>query len=63
MTYCELQVIILITGSKWPPALHSFLFKYRNGRELVLVSDHAQGALLCRLGATWEAVQVQFNGT
>lgn len=56
LTYRELHLIVLISGYKRPPALDPLLFEDGNGGQVLLISDHAKGALLGCLGTTREPI-------
>lgn len=60
-TYREFQLILFVSGNKWPPALDPLLFKNGDYGHLSFIRHHLNGALLGSFCTTRETVQVQLN--
>lgn len=63
VTYCDLQLIIFISGQKWPPALDSLLLENGHHWKVLLILHHVKTALLCCLSPANKSVEVQLNCT
>lgn len=63
VAYRELELVLFISGHKWPPAFDPLLFEDGDHGHLSFICHHINAALLGGLRTTWETVQVQLNCT